>query len=111
MTSCIVLLSIYLLPYNFTPLLLAIREKMAQAYDFALDKIGMEIMSYQVCKSEQCICTNGMSVFFKLLLSVTLSDLGGLHQFPQGSVSDFCFMTLLLLNSLSISLMLKFLFY
>jgi len=22
---------------------------MAQAYDFALDKIGMEIMSYQVC--------------------------------------------------------------
>ena len=24
------------------------REKMAQAYDFALDKIGMEIMSYQV---------------------------------------------------------------
>lgn len=62
MTSCIVLLSIYLLPYNFT-LLLAIREKMAQAYDFALDKIGMEIMSYQVCKSEQCICTNGMSVF------------------------------------------------
>lgn len=54
MTSGIVLLSIYLLPYNFPPLLLAIREKMAQAYDFALDKIGMEIMSYQVCKSEQC---------------------------------------------------------
>lgn len=27
------------------------REKMAQAYDFALDKIGMEIMSYQVCRS------------------------------------------------------------
>lgn len=26
------------------------REKMAQAYDFALDKIGMEIMSYQVHK-------------------------------------------------------------
>lgn len=26
-----------------------LREKMAQAYDFALDKIGMEIMSYQVC--------------------------------------------------------------
>ncbi|KTG37995.1 hypothetical protein cypCar_00012069 [Cyprinus carpio] len=25
-----------------------IREKMAQAYDFALDKIGMEIMSYQI---------------------------------------------------------------
>lgn len=25
-----------------------VREKMAQAYDFALDKIGMEIMSYQV---------------------------------------------------------------
>ncbi|KAG8001490.1 Cleavage stimulation factor subunit 3, partial [Nibea albiflora] len=24
------------------------REKMAQAYDFALDKIGMEIMSYQI---------------------------------------------------------------
>lgn len=31
---------------------LAVREKMAQAYDFALDKIGMEIMSYQVCESE-----------------------------------------------------------
>lgn len=28
---------------------LLLREKMAQAYDFALDKIGMEIMSYQVC--------------------------------------------------------------
>lgn len=25
---------------------------MAQAYDFALDKIGMEIMSYQVHRSE-----------------------------------------------------------
>lgn len=25
---------------------------MAQAYDFALDKIGMEIMSYQVQRSE-----------------------------------------------------------
>uniref|UniRef100_A0ACB8G3E7 Cleavage stimulation factor subunit 3 n=1 Tax=Sphaerodactylus townsendi TaxID=933632 RepID=A0ACB8G3E7_9SAUR len=24
------------------------KEKMAQAYDFALDKIGMEIMSYQI---------------------------------------------------------------
>ncbi len=24
------------------------REKMAQAYDFALDKIGMDIMSYQL---------------------------------------------------------------
>lgn len=31
---------------------LAVREKMAQAYDFALDKIGMEIMSYQVRESE-----------------------------------------------------------
>lgn len=30
---------------------------MAQAYDFALDKIGMEIMSYQVCGSELYICT------------------------------------------------------
>lgn len=30
----------------------AVREKMAQAYDFALDKIGMEIMSYQVPESE-----------------------------------------------------------
>lgn len=30
---------------------IAVREKMAQAYDFALDKIGMEIMSYQVCGS------------------------------------------------------------
>jgi cleavage stimulation factor subunit 3 len=24
------------------------REKMAQAYDFALEKIGMDIMSYQI---------------------------------------------------------------
>lgn len=31
---------------------LGVREKMAQAYDFALDKIGMEIMSYQVHGSE-----------------------------------------------------------
>lgn len=30
-----------------------LREKMAQAYDFALDKIGMEIMSYQVCVSQK----------------------------------------------------------
>lgn len=33
---------------------------MAQAYDFALDKIGMEIMSYQVRGSElyiwACVC-------------------------------------------------------
>lgn len=33
---------------------------MAQAYDFALDKIGMEIMSYQVHRSElfnrTCVC-------------------------------------------------------
>lgn len=41
---------------------------MAQAYDFALDKIGMEIMSYQVCKSEQCIFLLMVWVFFKLLL-------------------------------------------
>lgn len=34
----------------FSPFLFhsILREKMAQAYDFALDKIGMEIMSYQV---------------------------------------------------------------
>jgi len=24
------------------------REKMAQAYDFALDKIGLDVMSYQI---------------------------------------------------------------
>lgn len=34
---------------HFNPPVL--REKMAQAYDFALDKIGMEIMSYQVHKA------------------------------------------------------------
>lgn len=34
-------------------LILFFREKMAQAYDFALDKIGMEIMSYQV-RSDAC---------------------------------------------------------
>lgn len=34
-----------------------LREKMAQAYDFALDKIGMEIMSYQVRTSELCVWT------------------------------------------------------
>lgn len=33
------------------PCLTFTREKMAQAYDFALDKIGMEIMSYQVNQS------------------------------------------------------------
>lgn len=32
----------------FKKYLIYFREKMAQAYDFALDKIGMEIMSYQV---------------------------------------------------------------
>lgn len=41
-------------------LFFTLREKMAQAYDFALDKIGMEIMSYQVRTSElsiwTCIC-------------------------------------------------------
>ncbi len=30
---------------------------MAQAYDFALDKIGMEIMTYQVHRAELYICT------------------------------------------------------
>uniref|UniRef100_A0A7N6BST5 Cleavage stimulation factor subunit 3 n=1 Tax=Anabas testudineus TaxID=64144 RepID=A0A7N6BST5_ANATE len=33
------------------------KEKMAQAYDFALDKIGMEIMSYQVHVSEHFLCS------------------------------------------------------
>lgn len=41
---------------------------MAQAYDFALDKIGMEIMSYQVHRSELLICT---CVFEFLLTTVT----------------------------------------
>jgi len=41
----------FLVAYSWKPTLnvpFFDREKMAQAYDFALDKIGMEIMSYQV---------------------------------------------------------------
>uniref|UniRef100_A0A667YD80 Cleavage stimulation factor, 3' pre-RNA, subunit 3 n=1 Tax=Myripristis murdjan TaxID=586833 RepID=A0A667YD80_9TELE len=37
------------------------KEKMAQAYDFALDKIGMEIMSYQV-NSPDCFLNNSEAV-------------------------------------------------
>lgn len=40
---------------------------MAQAYDFALDKIGMEIMSYQVHVSEHFLC----SVYAVLFSAVT----------------------------------------
>ena len=29
-------------------IIFSLREKMAQAYDFALEKIGMDIMSYQL---------------------------------------------------------------
>lgn len=73
---------------------------MAQAYDFALDKIGMEIMSYQVefivlniwkYSSEVCMrrgyvlkCENNqkyINILFYFL------DLGGLHQFLKRRVS------------------------
>ena len=33
---------------NLTIIFIFCREKMAQAYDFALDKMGMDIMSYQI---------------------------------------------------------------
>lgn len=65
------------------------REKMAQAYDFALDKIGMEIMSYQVRDLSvhidpnlfySIIDLNSTFLFFSL-------DLGGLYKFSQRSVS------------------------
>ena len=41
-----ILITVFLLLKNIFHIYF--REKMAQAYDFALDKIGMEIMSYQV---------------------------------------------------------------
>lgn len=62
----------------------ALREKMAQAYDFALDKIGMEIMSYQVDEISiilglhWLLLPNGLWSFF-ILLFYFLTDLGGLH--------------------------------
>lgn len=52
---------------------------MAQAYDFALDKIGMEIMSYQVELKFSNTCNKfettkkNTNIFFYFL------DLGGLH--------------------------------
>lgn len=45
--SIVIPLNKFTMPTHFP----IIREKMAQAYDFALDKIGMEIMSYQACRS------------------------------------------------------------
>ena len=33
---------------KLTDVLCCSREKMAQAYDFALDKIGMDVMSYPI---------------------------------------------------------------
>jgi len=34
--------------HNFCLLIFCCREKMAQAYDFALDKIGMDVLSYPI---------------------------------------------------------------
>lgn len=64
---------------------------MAQAYDFALDKIGMEIMSYQVELNFFLIHT---VIHLKLLRKITdilfyFLDLGGLHQFLKRRVSIF----------------------
>lgn len=53
--------------------ILTLREKMAQAYDFALDKIGMEIMSYQVHRSDVCICTCVYEVNYCRLTAVLSS--------------------------------------
>lgn len=57
---------------HFNPSVL--REKMAQAYDFALDKIGMEIMSYQVHKAIRfitctCLLNKVYISYFKLTFS------------------------------------------
>lgn len=65
---------------------------MAQAYDFALDKIGMEIMSYQVHAPQKlyhCVCVCFVSVAVNSLPSSFRPppDLGGLHQLSQRSVS------------------------
>lgn len=47
---------------------------MAQAYDFALDKIGMEIMSYQVCVSQKLDHNlDGFVFFFKTLSTHSLA--------------------------------------
>lgn len=53
--SCNIQVSIYILKYVFNKIIAAKfitqfihREKMAQAYDFALDKIGMDIHSYSI---------------------------------------------------------------
>ncbi len=48
---------------------------MAQAYDFALDKIGMEIMSYQVHRSESDQST-GVYIYmcvFKFVITSVIS--------------------------------------
>lgn len=63
------------------------REKMAQAYDFALDKIGMEIMSYQVSVSSKCRAFHSLNPNVPLTRFVRSADLGGLYQLSQRSVS------------------------
>lgn len=66
---------------------------MAQAYDFALDKIGMEIMSYQVCAPQKLHRNLSPCVFVSAavnstsLLCLPPTDLGRLHQLSQRSVS------------------------
>lgn len=62
---------------------------MAQAYDFALDKIGMEIMSYQVCVPHKRHHNLSLCVLFCAPPTriLPLADLGGLHQLSQRSVS------------------------
>lgn len=72
---------------------LFLREKMAQAYDFALDKIGMEIMSYQVCffLSKHSLFLNlwqvQLNIGFTICNIFSHLDLGGLHQFFERRVS------------------------
>lgn len=63
---------------------------MAQAYDFALDKIGMEIMSYQVSFILHVFALFGYNEKLSLHYSDSVYfyiDLGGLHQFFERRVS------------------------
>lgn len=64
---------------------------MAQAYDFALDKIGMEIMSYQVRNLIQTFCNLCIFGIVWQNYNTFFPDLGGLHQLSQRSVRGSLF--------------------
>lgn len=83
--SCVTVRCTFYLSCHF------LREKMAQAYDFALDKIGMEIMSYQVhththSRGKHTVCLILSWLLSSHIYSLFPPDLGGLHQFSQRSV-------------------------